>query len=151
MFAEYNLNFIKVPLFPIQSLYDSWSLPNILGISCENGGSLAKCSSSELKIIDEYRVNTSKVLKEATEYSDINGCWAPACSNHVYSYGTGFYSSSFRVPAGSSFSLEYCLDTWMWQTSGSTKKCDVKYCQWMDNDPWPNNKPCSGVKEMVSR
>lgn len=148
MFAQYNHNFINIPLFPIQSLYDSWSLPNILGIGCGNGGSLANCNQSQLEYINEYRLNTTFYLKEITHSSDKNGCWAPACSDHVYSVGTAFYSQSFRIPAGSSFSLSYCLDTWMWATSGSTKKCDVENCQWMDSEPWPNNKPCSGVKEL---
>ena len=38
MFAEYNHFFITVPLFAIQSPYDSWSLRYILGLFCENGG-----------------------------------------------------------------------------------------------------------------
>jgi hypothetical protein len=45
MFAEYNHFYINVPLFSIQSPYDSWSLRYILGLFCENGGSLAGCSA----------------------------------------------------------------------------------------------------------
>ena len=51
MFAEYIHPYIKVPLFPINSLYDSWSLPNILGISCGSGGSLAGCNQGQMQVI----------------------------------------------------------------------------------------------------
>jgi hypothetical protein len=40
MFAEYNYAYINVPLFAIQSVYDTWSLANILGLTCVKGGSL---------------------------------------------------------------------------------------------------------------
>lgn len=36
MFAQYQFPYIRTPLFPVNSLYDSWSLPNILGINCVN-------------------------------------------------------------------------------------------------------------------
>jgi hypothetical protein len=62
LFAEYNHLFITAPLFPIQSLYDSWSIPNILGIGCESGGSLSKCNAAQQKYIDDYHKNTSAVL-----------------------------------------------------------------------------------------
>jgi hypothetical protein len=63
MFAEYVYAFMKIPQFAIQSPYDSWSIPNILGINCENGGSLAKCDDGQLKYIEDYHANTSAVLK----------------------------------------------------------------------------------------
>jgi hypothetical protein len=44
MMAEYMVKFIKTPIFPIQSLYDSWSIPNILNIRCLKGASLANCT-----------------------------------------------------------------------------------------------------------
>jgi len=63
MFAEYVYAFIKVPQFAIQSPYDSWSMPYILGISCEYGASLIKCDDGQLKYIEDYHSNTSAVLK----------------------------------------------------------------------------------------
>jgi hypothetical protein len=63
MFAQYNFPYILIPLFPIQSLYDSWSLPNILGIGCEHSGSLSACNSSQIYYIDQYKSNTSNVLR----------------------------------------------------------------------------------------
>ena len=51
MFAEYNHKYIKVPLFSIQSPYDSWSIHYILGLTCQNGGSLAACQADHLQYI----------------------------------------------------------------------------------------------------
>lgn len=97
MFAQYVHKYIQVPIFAINSLYDSWSLPNILGISCQSGGSLANCNQGQMQVIEEYKKNTTAVLKDITK-NQSNGCWAPACSDHVYSTGVHFYSTSFEVP-----------------------------------------------------
>ena len=47
MFAENIFKHIKVPQFPLQSLYDTWSIPNILGINCISGGSLNACNKTD--------------------------------------------------------------------------------------------------------
>jgi hypothetical protein len=51
MFAQYQFPFIRTPLFPVNSLYDSWSIPNILGINCEASGSLKGCTDAERKVL----------------------------------------------------------------------------------------------------
>ena len=51
MFAEYLYKYLRVPLFCVQSQYDSWSIPNILNIHCIIGHSLKGCSSNEMKLI----------------------------------------------------------------------------------------------------
>ena len=51
MFAQNIYQHIKVPQFPIQSLYDTWSIPNILGIYCIKGESLAGCKTEERREI----------------------------------------------------------------------------------------------------
>ena len=94
MFAEHLHPFIKVPLFPINSLYDSWSLPNILGINCVSGASLSNCNNGQMEVIGQYKQNTSAVMKAITK-DPKNGGWAPACSDHVYSTSVRFYSTSF--------------------------------------------------------
>ncbi len=58
MFAQYIHPFITVPLFAPQSLYDSWSLYNIIGIRCMDGSSLAKCGADDMKVIESYRKST---------------------------------------------------------------------------------------------
>lgn len=45
MLAENMHRHIKTRLFPIQSLYDSWSLPWILNITCAKSESLRNCNT----------------------------------------------------------------------------------------------------------
>jgi len=63
MFAEYVYAFIKVPQFAIQSPYDAWSIPSILGLNCQDAEFLAACDNDQLKYIEDYHSNTSAVLK----------------------------------------------------------------------------------------
>lgn len=105
MFAEYNHFYIKTPLFAIQSPYDSWSIRYILGIFCEDGGSLIGCGDGQLKYLEEYHANTSTVLRAISKNSNLNGYWAPSCSNHVYSTWNALYDQSYRIPAISENSL----------------------------------------------
>ena len=57
---------MKVPQFVIQSPYDAWSIPNILGINCLKGLyliSMVNCDDGQLKYIEDYHANTSALLK----------------------------------------------------------------------------------------
>ena len=72
-----------------------------------------------------------------------NGGWGIACSNHVYSTSTEFYSASFRVPVGSGNSAEFGVSQWIAGNAGS---------HWyVDSVSWPNNNACSGVKQLASK
>lgn len=44
MFAEHMLPHLKAPVFPINSLYDSVTIPVIIGADCLKNRSLADCS-----------------------------------------------------------------------------------------------------------
>lgn len=46
----------------MQSLYDTWSVANILHIACIVNGSLQNCPEQQRNYIEEYRKNTSTVL-----------------------------------------------------------------------------------------
>jgi hypothetical protein len=142
MFAEYNHVFIKVPLFAIQSPYDSWSLRNILGISCEDGGSLIGCDEGQMRYIEDYHTNTTVVLKAIAANSAKNGYWAPSCSNHVYSTWNGLYDAAYRIPANSVHSLIHDIVEW-------DQGLQVSY-EHMDNGNWPINRPCSGLRNKLT-
>lgn len=63
MFAEHLIDYIQAPLFIPQTLYDLWSLIYIAGIRCvTNYKSLASCSETERKTIEEYHLKTMDVL-----------------------------------------------------------------------------------------
>jgi len=138
MFAQYLYPFIQSPLFVVNSLYDSWSIPNILNIKCVGAtGSLSACSNGERWILEEYKKNTTDVIKGITANED-NGAWAPACANHGYLNLAAEYSPNFRVPANSIFSTEFAIVNWILDEPETHVH--------IDEVSWPGNKPCSGEK-----
>lgn len=100
MFAQYIQKFITVPLLPIQSLYDAWCIPNILGIRCISGQSIKNCNSTENTMIEVNHVLTYEVLKDISQRPG-NGAWAPTCINHCYAAGANYISPNYRIPAHS--------------------------------------------------
>ena len=100
MFAENLYKFIKTPIFAIQSLYDTWSIPNVIGVNCVSGNSLSKCNDEQISYIENYHQNTEKVLRQLS-IDPKNGVWAPVCADHVYNFGPADYSPNFRIPEGS--------------------------------------------------
>jgi O-palmitoleoyl-L-serine hydrolase len=136
MFAEYISDHIKVPLFAIESMYDSWSLHYILGIACQANASLDKCDAGSRAYIEQYHANTSLALHRIAERKG-NGYWAPSCSQHVYSASSSFNSAAFRIPANTTHSLAQSVTEWF------TGK-PVTYTH-QDEGDWPVNKPCSGL------
>ena len=62
MFAQNLFKHIKVPLFLTQSLYDTYTLGNLMGLSCVQKG-LAKCTKEEMEIIELNRLNVLGVLQ----------------------------------------------------------------------------------------
>ena len=100
MFAHNLAPFITAPMFIIQSLYDTWSVYNILGIRCINGNSLANCSSKDIDVIEEYHRNTTNAIF-AMASNNQNGFFAPACAIHVFGFGSAYYNDQWRIPQGS--------------------------------------------------
>jgi hypothetical protein len=63
MFAQYMYPYIKAPIFPVNSLYDTWSITYILGITCvDTTGSLKNCGDADRHTIDEYKKNSTTVI-----------------------------------------------------------------------------------------
>lgn len=52
MMGQYLLPFIRSPLFIVESLYDSWSLTQILGLKCVVGRSIEPCSQEQRSLIE---------------------------------------------------------------------------------------------------
>lgn len=136
MFAQYIHPFITVPIFAPQSLYDSWSLYNIIGIRCMNSNSLASCGTNEMKVIEAYRQSTMQVLFEMASKNQ-NGVWGPICVNHCYLSNEYYSSQNYRIPAASDYSLIRSVQLWMEGSDDNPRHLDF--------GSWPNNAPCSGI------
>lgn len=102
MFAANLAPYIKAPMFLIQSLYDTWSIQNIIGIPCIIDSSLAYCMSNQKSIIENYHKNTTDTILEMVQGNpNINGIFAPVCANHGYGKFASYYSPQYRIPQGS--------------------------------------------------
>ena len=56
MFVQYMHKHIKAPVFIVQSLYDSFSIPVIIGIKCDDNYAygwpiIKNCGEDKLKIV----------------------------------------------------------------------------------------------------
>jgi hypothetical protein len=80
MFAQHIIKHIKVPLFLAQSLYDSYFLRNVMGLSCFEK-TLANCGDKDKQIIEKNRLNVLEVLGKVAKKSS-NGVWGIACVRH---------------------------------------------------------------------
>jgi hypothetical protein len=79
------IKYIESPLFIIESLYDTSSIPNILGLSClEKTFTLDKCSEEEMLTIDAFRVETMNQLVKAHKQKSNRAIWSPACLFHCF-------------------------------------------------------------------
>jgi hypothetical protein len=63
LMAPYLINYIDVPVFFVQSLYDQWSIPNILHTDCVWDGTLYNCTVDQLNYIEQHRANTYNIMK----------------------------------------------------------------------------------------
>jgi hypothetical protein len=56
MFVQYMHQYVKVPMFFLQSLYDSFSIPVIIGIKCDENFAyrwpiIKNCKEDKMKIV----------------------------------------------------------------------------------------------------
>lgn len=142
MFAQHIHRFINVPLFAPQSLYDSWSLYNIIGIRCIDGVSLSRCNKNELALIESYHQSTMQVLFEISSKNE-NGVWGPVCINHCYLSNDYYSSKNYRIPQTSEYSLIRSVKDWMENADENPRH--------MDFGSWPGNSPCSGASLSISQ
>jgi hypothetical protein len=137
MFAQYQFPYIRTPLFPVNSLYDSWSIPNILGIHCESSASLKGCTTQERAVLEAYRKNTSDILTAMVASDSRNGAWGVACSDHCYMHYAPWNNANFEVPTKSGFTIQTSLEAWMKNERGNNKHIDTV--------SWPDNGACAGA------
>lgn len=136
MFAQYMYPYLSVPLFPVNSLYDTWSIPNILGITCvDSTGSLKACSDSDRHTIADYKKNSTEIITKMAAIQG-NGAWGISCAEHGYLHYSAINSPKFTVPGGSNYTIEFSVAAWI---------VGFKQNSHIDTVDWPNNKACAGA------
>lgn len=93
--------FLKAPLFMIQSPYDEFSLKNIVGASCitnkDEPYSIETCNKTTLSAIDDYRLKSIDYLNSMRRSVKTIGVWGPACVQHCYAHEWSYNDSNYQV------------------------------------------------------
>lgn len=133
---EEAYKYINVRSLLVQSMYDTWSLPNILGTKCIKGNDLADCDQTQMHAIQQHH---QRFMQFGVEYlsKPSNNIWAIACANHVYLCTDFYFSSPLEaVPELSENTCQHTIAEWI---AGQ----DVKV---FDVVSWPNNVPCAHLR-----
>ena len=77
MFAQYVAPFIETPTFALQSVYDGWSLPDILGRTSEWEGDRALDG-----VVNAWGRNATAWIKEMLAAGRGHGAFLSSCSYH---------------------------------------------------------------------
>ncbi|KAM3143650.1 hypothetical protein pb186bvf_004146 [Paramecium bursaria] len=118
-FAQYLVRYINVPIFFVQSLYDSMAIVKILKIYSTDDLTLNNCNSNERKFIEQQRDLLLLTVDGKVDYDKNSGAFT-------------------SIPFGSGMTLERALSLWI-----QGENIDHNHA---DRIQWPNNQGCSNIK-----
>lgn len=75
MFAEHTAPYIKTPMFPLQSEYDSWQIPHDL-------------KSNDTTLINQYGANLTKLIENNFLKAKNHGIFLDSCHHHCGMWGS---------------------------------------------------------------
>jgi hypothetical protein len=84
-FAEHTVPFLKTPIFPLQSEFDSWQIGNILG-------------SKNIDDVNEYGKLLTQRFSVVTAKA-MDGCWLDSCYHHCYDWDSIRIDGQLSGPA----------------------------------------------------
>ncbi|XP_038053007.1 pectin acetylesterase 11-like isoform X2 [Patiria miniata] len=77
-FAQHTYPYLTTPVFVVNSVYDSWTLKNILGVRCRP----SKCNEKDLGVIEKHRRTFLQRMDQVNRY-DKNGMFLTSCYAHL--------------------------------------------------------------------
>ncbi|CAD8202184.1 unnamed protein product [Paramecium pentaurelia] len=138
-YAQYLLRYVNVPIFIVNSLYDTASIKDLLQISCVARNSLSGCSQKERKYIEELHSSIQTVISGRRSIFRDTGSFAPACLEHCFLQTTYYQSTSWQVPGKSGFTIQKSLRQWLSQFNVGNLDNHI------DSVDWPSNEACSNA------
>ena len=145
-FAQYTYQFIRTPLFIIQSQYDTYQLPYILNVSCIPTLTL-NCSAADYAAFQGFRTVLLQTMKSVGAFSlpATNGAWSDACPAHSQAYYGDYYNNvQWEVPHGSEATLGVSIHDWFLTTLEFNPYDDAVVDNFhIDTCAWPCNLPCA--------
>jgi O-palmitoleoyl-L-serine hydrolase len=139
LFIENSYPFITGKFMIINSEYDAYSIPNILGFGClrkgVSGETLTHCSQKELAYIEEYRQFYRGTLAKFLTVNPESSIWSVACANHGYASLALFYDSPFqKIPTTIGKTVRAAVEEFV---------LEDKRVLSFDAEGWPSNTGCA--------
>ncbi len=134
LFVDELINFVKYPVYFMQSLYDGWDISEVLGFYCtEEWGSLSECTKEERDIIDSYHGKVTDSLNRIIGLNENHSAFAIACVAHQF-MGGKWNNEWYEVPEASGHRPMTVTSNW---AMGKSREL------YIDKVEWPLNKICS--------
>eukprot|EP00730_Choanoeca_flexa_P014122 TRINITY_DN6056_c0_g1_i2.p1 TRINITY_DN6056_c0_g1~~TRINITY_DN6056_c0_g1_i2.p1 ORF type:complete len:397 (+),score=90.97 TRINITY_DN6056_c0_g1_i2:2-1192(+) len=95
IFAPVAWKYIESPIFPLQSLLDSWQMANVYPIDWQpcTTNHFAHCNATEVRGLNEFAQAMAKIATDASTYTKAgNGGFWHTCLMHVGEQGEGWTS-----------------------------------------------------------
>jgi len=144
MFSPHVYPFMKVPVFVIDSMYDSWQMENILGARIPSFGECAqhgpvKCNVTEIGRVNIWRNVFISMLKSSANFNNPrNGVFLYSCWNHCASFKDEFWSG-FHI---NGVLLNKAVGDWFFERSNVHHHQYID-CQLKTTPPYRCNGECS--------
>ena len=147
-FLQYTFQFIKMPLFILNSLYDTAQLNGILGLKCLP----PNCDAEQMKFFDNFRTvgpNTNTLLYTQTLHdcvqqfleqlapareSSSTGIFGDSCLIHCQT----LEDTPWATYAVGGQTMRETFEAWYFQTHADYKEVD---------GPFPDNRSCPVAKK----
>ncbi|KAL4478271.1 hypothetical protein ABPG72_016583 [Tetrahymena utriculariae] len=146
---QFIIDQMPVPVFIINSLYDSYTLNYILQINCITPAyGLQNCSSQDIQKVELLRNLTFTELQQIQAKKPNWGIWAISCLYHVFSESIITYSgSNYEVPMNSDFTVSHVLNEFIQQQLSSQSQNNF----YIDQVAYPNNSNCNGLSSFYNK
>ncbi|KAL4450363.1 hypothetical protein ABPG74_009069 [Tetrahymena malaccensis] len=150
-YAQYIVDLMPVPVFIINSLYDSYILKNTLHVNCVTPTfGLENCSKQDIEKVSDLRKKMLTQLELIQQRKPNWGAWAISCIYHVLteSYQT-FNGPDYQVPVNSGLTISYVLKEFIqMQLDGISPNKNYFI---LDPEVYPNNYNCNGLVNLNNK
>ncbi|KAL4478272.1 hypothetical protein ABPG72_016584 [Tetrahymena utriculariae] len=150
-YAQYIIDLMPVPVFIINSLYDTYILKNTLQVTCVTPTlGLQNCSKQDIEKVEYLRYEMLNQLEQVQSRKPNWGAWAISCIYHVFSESQQtFNGPDYQVQMNSGFTISYALKQFI-QMQLDEISLD-KNLFTLDSEVYPNNYNCNGLVNLNNK
>eukprot|EP00347_Sterkiella_histriomuscorum_P011399 403372607 len=161
MLPEYLIKYVDTPLLLLQSAYDAWQIPVILGLECFQffgGISTRNCNAADFQVMEKFKEDSQIRILQAIQDKPNISLWFISCIFHCRGR-PNFKDETmmYQVPMNSGNTYENALKIYqdmVIQYDGQKSiqnqhSAIAQYTQYLyiDPVPWPENTMCAFSQE----